>query len=51
MSVAAQFGGNVLVGRLVIRSGTQDDAAAEGKRLRGGASAEEGFELQTQFAG
>jgi hypothetical protein len=44
MAVAAQFGGDVLVGRVVGPGGAQDDAAAEGQRLGGGTGADEGFE-------
>jgi hypothetical protein len=44
MAVAVQFGGNLPVGGSAHPGGTQDDAAAEGQRLRGGAGADESFE-------
>jgi hypothetical protein len=49
VSVAAQFGSDVLVGRVVRRSGTQDNAATKDKRLGGGAGAKEGLELEAKF--
>src|SRR5512147_582581 len=44
MAVTVQFGGDVLVGRVVRLGGAQDDAAAKGERLGGGPGADEGFE-------
>jgi hypothetical protein len=49
MTVTAQFGGDLLVGRAIVPGGTQDDATAEGQRLRGGAGAEEGLKLISGF--
>ena len=48
VAVAVQFGGDVLVGRVVRLGGAQDDAAAEGQGLGRGAGADEGFELAAQ---
>jgi len=49
VAVAAQFGGDVLVGRIVRRSGPQDNAATHDERLGGGAGADKGFELGAEF--
>jgi hypothetical protein len=44
MAVAVEFGGDLLVGRVVRPGGVQHDAAAEGQRLGRGTGADEGFE-------
>jgi hypothetical protein len=44
VAVAAKLAGDVLVGRVARLRRGQDDAAAEGQRLRGGAGPEQGFE-------
>jgi hypothetical protein len=49
VAVTAQLGRDLLVGRLVRLGGAQDDAATKDERLRGGACADQGFELATQF--
>jgi hypothetical protein len=49
VSVAAQFGSDVLVGRVVHGSGTQDNAAPKDKRLRSRAGAKEGLELEAKL--
>lgn len=49
VSVAAQFGSDVLVGRVVRRSGPQDAAAAKDERLGGGAGAAKRFKLEAEF--
>jgi hypothetical protein len=41
MAVTVQFGGDLLVGRIVGLGGTQDDAAAEGQRLGAGTGADQ----------
>ena len=51
MAVAAQFGGDLLVGGLVVVGGAQDDAAAEDQSLGRGAGADEGLELVAEFVG
>jgi hypothetical protein len=45
MAVTVEFGGDLLVGRVVRLGGTQDDAAAEGQRLGRGTGADQGFKL------
>jgi hypothetical protein len=45
MAIAAEFGGKVLVGRLIALGGTEDEAATEGKCLRSGASLDEFLEF------
>jgi hypothetical protein len=45
VAIAAQFGGDLLVGRTIGSGGPHDDAAAEGQCLRGGSGAEEGLDL------
>jgi hypothetical protein len=45
MAVTVQFGGDLVVGRVVRLGGAQDDAAAENERLGGGPGADEGLEL------
>src|SRR5262245_55484722 len=49
MAVTVQFGGDVLVGRVVCLGSPQDDAAAKGQRLGGGAGADEGVEMMAQI--
>src|ERR1043165_4328980 len=49
VAVAAQLGGDLLVGRLVVSCGEQDDAAAEGQGLGRGAGAGQRFELAAQL--
>ena len=51
VAVTAQFGGDFLVGGAVLTSGEQDDAAAEGERLRGGTRPSEGLKLAAEFIG
>jgi hypothetical protein len=45
VTVTAQFGGDLLVGRVIGACSPQDDATAEDQRLRGGSGAEEGLNL------
>ena len=45
VTITAEFGGDLLVGWAIIPCGPQDDATAEGQRLRGGARPDEGLEL------
>ena len=45
MSIAVEFGGDVLVGRLIVLGGAEDKSAAEGKCLRSGAGLNQGLEL------
>jgi hypothetical protein len=47
VSVAAQFGSELLVGRIP-GGGTQDDATTKDEGLWGGAGANQGFELAAQ---
>jgi hypothetical protein len=49
VAVAAKRAGDVLVGGVARLRRGQDDAAAEGQRLRGGASPEQGFELVAEI--
>jgi len=44
MAVAVEFGGDLLIGRVVWAGGAQHDAAAEGQRLGSGTGAGEAFE-------
>ena len=49
VAVAAQFVSNILVGRVVRRCGTQDNAAAKDEGLRCGPGAEQGFQLEAEL--
>ena len=51
VSIAVQFGGDVQVGGLVVLSSPEDEAAAEGKCLRSGASSYERLELLAVVVG
>jgi hypothetical protein len=49
VAVTVQFGGDVLVGRVVRLGGPQDDAATEGQRLRAGTGADQTFQSAPQI--
>src|SRR3954452_18020379 len=49
MAGTVQFGGGLLVGRVVRLCGTQDDAAAQDEGLGRGAGADEGLEPGAKF--
>jgi hypothetical protein len=49
VAVATQERGDVLVGRVVVSGGAQDDAATENKSLGRGAGADDGLELGAEF--
>jgi len=49
VAVARQLGGDLLVGRLVVSGGEQDDAGAQRQGLWRGAGAGESLELAAQF--
>ena len=49
VAVAAQFGGNFLIGGVVRRSGAHDDTATESQGLGCGAGTGQGFELGAKF--
>src|SRR4051794_33792514 len=51
VAVTVQHRGDLLVGGAVVCGGKQDDAAAEGERLRGGTRPSEGFQLAAEFVG
>jgi hypothetical protein len=51
VAVTAQKGGDFLVGGAVVSGGKQDDAAAEGERLRGGTRPSERLKLAAEFTG
>jgi hypothetical protein len=51
MSITVEFGGNVLVGRLVVLSGAEDEAAAEGQCLGRGAGLSQRTELFAVLVG
>ena len=51
VAVAAQLGGDVPIGGAIVRGGAEDDATAEGQRLRRGAGADEGLELVPDLLG
>ncbi len=45
MSITVKFGSDVLVSRLVVLSGAEDEATAEGECLGRGAGLDQGLEL------
>jgi len=51
VAVAAQFVGDLLVGRPVVLGSAEDEAAAKGQGLRGGPGAEEGLESVARLRG
>ena len=51
MSITVEFGGDVLVGRLVVLSGAEDEAAAEGQCLGRGAGLSKRMELFAVLVG
>jgi hypothetical protein len=51
VSITVQFGGDVLVGGLVILGSPENEAAAEGKCLGSGASLNESLELFAVLVG
>jgi hypothetical protein len=51
VAVTVQKGGDILVGGAVVSGSEQDDAAAEGERLRGGTRPSEGFQLTAALIG
>jgi hypothetical protein len=51
VSIAAQFGGNLLVGRVIVFGRTEDEATACDQGLRGGAGADQRLQLLPEFGG
>jgi hypothetical protein len=51
VSFAAEFGGDVLVGRVIIVRGPQDESATQDQGLRRGARSDQRQELLTEFVG
>src|SRR5262249_50104884 len=49
VAIATKIAGDVLVGRVVRRSGAQDDATAQSQGLGRGAGTDQGFELAAKF--
>lgn len=49
VSVAVEFLGKLLVGRVVVVGGVEDEAAAEGQGLRGGSGLDERVDLLTEL--
>jgi hypothetical protein len=51
MSIAVEFGSDVLIGGLVLLGSPKDEAAAEGKGLGRGAGLNEGLKLLAVLVG
>ena len=51
VTIAAEFGRDLLVGGLISLGSPQDESAAEDEGLRGGACANQGLELLAEFVG
>src|SRR5688572_9458748 len=49
MPVTAEFDGDLLIGRIVRASGSQDEATAEGQRLRRRACTSQRFQFGAEF--
>jgi hypothetical protein len=49
--VADQFGGDLLIGRLIVVGSTEDEAAVSDQSLRGGAGADQHLQLLPKFGG
>jgi hypothetical protein len=51
VSIAVHFGGDLLVGRVIVIGSTEDEATACDQGLRGGAGTDQRLQLLPEFGG